>query len=733
MSITPSAPAEISQGGFKTWVNSQRKFLVRPGQFRAEINTQTYSQHLNRIADEVRQHLNNPFLLEGLEGRPVDGFGTVEGDERYLTRVWSPKKISELVATEGGYQKMERLIVGAIMDAQPELDTGLAEKIGLGFAREIYKRAHGIIDEKTARMFAVDNLESVKSDLIDRYGLSVDDAEAVVGKLRKGSDAHADPRAKRRVFMNEQYEEGGLKLSDLLVNNATALMTAYAKHGWGKVALARLRVRDEDGNVLLDGVTNEGDWHAALKAIREKGHDMGIPHPQTEWEIQALQVAYERILGVPTPHHDEGWAKKLRVLNKLNLLRLGHQFTFAQAGEFYNMLANLSVSAMAKQVPSFRRVLTADARWVKANELDRWVETVFGLGAGGIRLIADTTHADDLHSLPMEAVGFWDNAEKALSNAGSSMLHLSGFHFVDGLMKQWTAKTIAQEIFEMAGRFKELPDGSFDTSRINFRRMAQLGLDDAMLQRVARNMKDNATAEKGALTGVKLTNPNLDQWADQEARIAFEGALMRKSRQIIQENDIGSMHQWMPHPVWQMITQFRAFPLHAYDKQLMLNLAMHDTQSLNALVLGAIIPTLIYAVQQHLNALGRSDSGEWLDKRLDAQHLLSASIQRHGWSSLVPTVVDTALPFVGQKPVFDTRNTGQQADLIFGNPTMSLFQDTSRAVGGLVGSLRDGRRLSQDEVRDWHRLFGNNLVSGAVLNSIIGDRPVHPPKSLNYH
>ncbi|HEY8163346.1 MAG TPA: hypothetical protein VIF34_13935, partial [Methylocystis sp.] len=38
MSITPSAPAEISQGGFKTWVNSQRKFLVRPGQFRAEIN-----------------------------------------------------------------------------------------------------------------------------------------------------------------------------------------------------------------------------------------------------------------------------------------------------------------------------------------------------------------------------------------------------------------------------------------------------------------------------------------------------------------------------------------------------------------------------------------------------------------------------------------------------------------------------------------------------------------------
>ncbi|HEY8161525.1 MAG TPA: hypothetical protein VIF34_04570, partial [Methylocystis sp.] len=52
MSITPSAPAEISQGGFKTWVNSQRKFLVRPGQFRAEINR--LSSKLNRVTTSNR-------------------------------------------------------------------------------------------------------------------------------------------------------------------------------------------------------------------------------------------------------------------------------------------------------------------------------------------------------------------------------------------------------------------------------------------------------------------------------------------------------------------------------------------------------------------------------------------------------------------------------------------------------------------------------------------------------
>jgi hypothetical protein len=38
MSITPLPPAENSQGGFKTWVSSQRKFLALTGQFSVALN-----------------------------------------------------------------------------------------------------------------------------------------------------------------------------------------------------------------------------------------------------------------------------------------------------------------------------------------------------------------------------------------------------------------------------------------------------------------------------------------------------------------------------------------------------------------------------------------------------------------------------------------------------------------------------------------------------------------------
>ena len=692
---------------------------------------QQAASHYNSVADEVRQHQNSPFLTEGLEGRPVDGFGSVEGDERYLMRVWSAAKVAATV-DQKSYAHVEQLITKAIASAQPHLiDTPLLDKLGRGMTREIYKRAQGVVDDNVARMFAVDNLESVKWDLVNRYGLGEDEASQVIERLRKGRDSSADPRAKRRILMDEFAEHDGTKLSDLLVNNATALTNAYARHGWAKVALARVRIPDavNPGELLVDGITNDGDWNALINAVRARGHDEGVPRTTTDREVQALQVAYDQIKGVPHPQQQERWAQAVRALGKLNLMRLGNQFTFAQLGESYNMLSEISLGALAQQVPSFRRIITADGRWVKANALDRWVENVFGLGAEGVRLIADHTHADDLHSLPLEASGFWDHANEKLTTASDAVLHLSGFHFVDGMMKQWTAKAIAQEFFDMAHRFPELPGGGFDTTKANYRRMAQLGLSDEMLQRVLRGVKDNAQSERGIFTNGKLTDPRLDSWRDQEARISFEQALMRKARQVIQENDIGSMHQWMPHPIWRMIMQFRAFPLHAYDKQLMMGLAMHDSQSTAALALGAAIPTLIYAVQQHIAALGRSDSGAWIDKRLDAPHLIGAAIQRHGWSSMLPTAVDSALPFFGQKPFFDARNTGQQSDLLFGNPTTSLITDTSKAIGGTVKSFTENRRLSQDELRDWHRLFSNNLVTGAILNSMITDRPVHPPKS----
>jgi hypothetical protein len=60
MSITPSTPAEKARGGFKTWVNSQRKFPASTGQFSVEIN-------INNDLPETRSILESQARAAGLD------------------------------------------------------------------------------------------------------------------------------------------------------------------------------------------------------------------------------------------------------------------------------------------------------------------------------------------------------------------------------------------------------------------------------------------------------------------------------------------------------------------------------------------------------------------------------------------------------------------------------------------------------------------------------------------
>jgi hypothetical protein len=56
MSITPSTPAENSQGGFRTWVKSQRKFLALPGQLSPEINSQYFVGFFSPSGHSISSH-----------------------------------------------------------------------------------------------------------------------------------------------------------------------------------------------------------------------------------------------------------------------------------------------------------------------------------------------------------------------------------------------------------------------------------------------------------------------------------------------------------------------------------------------------------------------------------------------------------------------------------------------------------------------------------------------------
>lgn len=237
-----------------------------------------------------------------------------------------------------------------------------------------------------------------------------------------------------------------------------------------------------------------------------------------------------------------------------------------------------------------------------------------------------------------------------------------------------------------------------------------------MLERITRQIKEHSTTTEGTFNQRKYQLMNYNAWSDLEAREAFIDTLFRASRRMVQENDVGQLASWMSHPMARVLLQFRTFMVGAYSKQLLHNLHMsgalgggfdrqNAAQTFTYFSASVVMGGLVYAAQSKVQAIGRSDADEWLydeeKGRLSPGKLAAAAVQRAGWSSIIPLVMDTAnlgKTFTGD-PLFDARTTGQPSDAFFGNPTAGLF-DSVAGIGPAVGSMvREGRSPTQGELR----------------------------------
>jgi hypothetical protein len=157
---------------------------------------------------------------------------------------------------------------------------------------------------------------------------------------------------------------------------------------------------------------------------------------------------------------------------------------------------------------------------------------------------------------------------------------------------------------------------------------------------------------------------------------------------------------------------------------------MHDAQSLGTLVGGMMAGAAVYMVQEQLKAIGRQDRAEYLRKRLDPAKVAEAAFQRAGYSSFIPTFVDTGAIALGQKPIFDTRSSAQPSDLVFGNPASGGIDDILKATKGLVGPTIDGRPRTAEDTRNLIRplIWQNALPVTVLMNFLTRGMPDRSPR-----
>ena len=293
---------------------------------------------------------------------------------------------------------------------------------------------------------------------------------------------------------------------------------------------------------------------------------------------------------------------------------------------------------------------------------------------------------------------------------------------ITNMQQRWTAAAIVQKFANMANGSKMM----------SAERLADLGLDEAMTNRVMKMFRDpgNFAYESNFITGKKVTRANFDKWSDKEARKAFLNAAYRLSNTIIQKNDIGQMAKWMSRPSAKLLLQFRTFVLGAWTNQTLKSIHMRDATALKQLVMTTGLAGAAYIMQRKIQAIGRSDQQDFEDRYLNWKEIGAASFGRAGASSIVPMLMDSGLYALGQNGVFsNTRTTGQVSDMFLGNPTTGGLGDTFQALRAGAGVFR-GDGWSQEEARAITRVlpFGNSIPIVMGLNPMIAPLPEFAPR-----
>lgn len=692
---------------------------------------------VRRIQAEILEDLKNPMRREGLEGRPIKGSEDVETHKEYLWRKFDYGKVNGAI-TQYKQSGVEKMVMGAIKKAQPDIPEQYLEQLARGYVMNLRRRGAGIQDEWSIAL-GESNYEKFRKLLTEETHLAPEEVEDIIARMQvQRPEGGTMVNLRRRVLLSEDYVERNLPHGDgvgasdlafrhLLDNNIDRVFSHYARRASGRVAMGRVQIRaPRFGDKLVDGITSDAEFERIKGFVQKYGGDMGMDPAEITRDLDHLQFAYDRIIGNPDPRQTNdtaGWFRRIRMFN---VTRLMGQVGIAQAGETGTIVGSLGVKASFQHVPAYKRIITQAGESRLRNELFDEIEH---LGIGVERLHGWGYHnLEDIGDMPFEARR-WDRGEvidRNLKLLERGTYELSGMSLIQQQQERFTAAAVAQKIANMA--VKPTP------SRSDLRRMAQLGVDEEMLQRVMRGLREHADTTDGILFNNRINRLNLHNWTDLEARAALENAMFRMTRKLVQSGDVGNTALWMSNPIWQTLFQFRSFAFTAWSNQFLYNLHMRDFNAFSSMLWSTAWAATVRAMQVQALASTRSDGETWKQKQLDPWELGKAGFSRAGWSSIIPMVIDTGVSMTGNPGMFNARSSGQPSDIMFGSPVTSLVDNAIKGTGGIVNSAWTGRPISQPELRTAFGIlpFSNMIPMTMALSHLIKDLPEKaPPKQRN--
>lgn len=662
---------QVFDVAYKDWAKSQnigffKRSLNLPRRQFGELVADAIENPNSPFAEPIRRAANRQAeiqadLLNQLKEAGVEGFESIPENLSYFTHLWDSFKYSN-AGTTYGYNKLELLLKNGLIRGTEDMPEELAEKIASGMVSKMQRSAAGL-DAGAARLFTTDQKEVMRSILIDEDYMSAEEADRLLALFDVTPDG-TPARAKRRLRFDmnteipvrnrETGQDEVLRLKDLQDRDAEQVFTSYVSQMSGRIGLGKVGIKSErQFNQLLDRNKAEA-FDREGTAGRERA----------EKESLVAQTMFNMIIGrrAPLAADPSGvYARTARMVQDYNFIRLMNQVGFAQVAELGNAISIGGVRGLMQAMPEMRRMLKRARNGEIEDEVIRDLEAFNGNGSD--RLTNQAMNRADTIGVFSEGRGDWiDKALFFLAPAKRITADLSGMAPITLGLERAAARVAVQTMTDLA----------FKSKKLSKERLAGLGLNEEMAERIYSQIRKNAKTEKSTVfKNRKVRAINLADWDDAE-RGAFLVAISRWTRRSIQQNDVGNLNLYMTSTMGQIITQFRTFMLVSWGKQFLHNMKANDWKGYSAMMGSMFFASVSYMAQTQLNAQFREDKEEFLKERLSIEAIGKAGFQRSSWASLFPALVDTSAAFFTDDPIFAYRSTGLDTNLVSGIPSVQL-------------------------------------------------------------
>lgn len=443
-------------------------------------------------------------------------------------------------------------------------------------------------------------------------GLTSEEIAVYANKLAAGGATHTKARLKLDLLAEYTRADGSkFTLLDMFDTDHVTLLRNQARRVSGEVALTGQGILGAQGLQLVE---------QALKF-----RPAGVPHePQV---IEAYQQVAAEIIGRPYGEASPAWLDGVMTLN--SVANLGGM-SITQLGEYINMAVGLGIGHAAKAAGSMPRLISevkALARGEKVeNSILNSMEIPDGGGEFGMHGYKMITRFDNPNSV-YDTVGH--SGTNAITRALRASGHALGTLTMHRMIQAVQSRGAAEQITIKALKF--IRDGKESKA------LADMGFTPEVVAGMKADLDNMVVWGPGG--GVqsfdirKASNPEVAQ--------AFVSAVTRGAGQLIQEAFVGELGKFHHSALGKMLTQFRTFPLLAVEKQFGRNRAMHGVPA----VLGMIVAASAFAVPIHLarvalNAVGRDDQDEYIEKMTSPLAIGRATMNYVGLMGLAPDVLD---------------------------------------------------------------------------------------------